>query len=356
MKKRGTAGLRPAVTTKDIAERTGLSKMTISRVLNGHPYVSDETRQKVMGAVRELGFRPNTLAKRFFTGKTRLIGVVIPLEYMFSSFYFAELFQGILEYTEEKNYDVLLHNSKSAKKLPLEKCLDLVKGKLAEGLLIAAPMTYDTYPLKLAQEGVPLVMVGQSPVAEKVNRVVIANQAAAADAVRRLLALGHRKIAVLTYDADHAESQERLAGCRQAMKEAGAAFDESLVLRAHYSRKEAFAETQRILKARPDVTAILALNADMAMGAVAALRGLRLKIPDDVSVVSFDDSVEMEEHEPPIAAVRQFPARMGRAAAEMLIDLLAPAAKPRKPQCKVIETQFVERRSVAIASARKGNA
>lgn len=76
------------VTTKDIADRTGLSKMTVSRVLNNHQYVSEETRRKVMAAVRELGFTPNTLAKRFFTGKTRLLGVVIPLEHMFSSYYF----------------------------------------------------------------------------------------------------------------------------------------------------------------------------------------------------------------------------------------------------------------------------
>lgn len=340
-----------AVTTKDIAERTGLSKMTVSRVLNKHPYVSEETRQKVMEAVHELGFRPNTLAKRFFTGRTQLIGVVIPLEYMFSSFYFAELFQGVLERAEESGYDILLHNSTSRKRSPMDKCLDLVKGKLAEGLLIAAPMSYDDYPYRLSQESVPLVVMGETVNAEKVNRVTIPNRKSSEDTVGRLIKRGHRKIATLTFDKNHVESEERLAGYKDALSAAGLEFDPALVIKAHYNRREAAREVQRLVSERPDVTALFAGNADMALGAANGLRSVGRNIPDDVSLVGFDDCAEMEQYDPPLSTVRQFPTKLGHAACDMLLTILSGGAKSEKGQCKVIDTEFMDRDSIAAFDA-----
>ena len=342
------------VTTKDIADRTGLSKMTVSRVLNKHPYVSEETRRKVMAAVRELGFTPNTLAKRFFTGKTRLLGLVIPLEYVFSSFYFKELFRGVLDCAEETGYDMLLNDSTSKRMPPLEKCRSLVRGKLVEGLLLAAPMTDDHYPLLLTKESVPLVVTGETACGNKVNRVGISNRECARDAVRRLIKLGHQQIAVLTFDPRHQESQERLAGYREGMKESGLTVDERLIVPAHYSRREAFSETQRLLKTQPGVTAIFALNDDMAIGAAHALQSMGLKIPNDVSMVSFDDCAEIENHVPPITAIRQFPYEVGFSACKMLIGLLEGGVKSHKPQTMMIHTEFMERSSMASVATGRG--
>lgn len=354
MKKEASRKSAQAVTTRDIAERTGLSKMTVSRVLNNHPYVSEETRRKVMAAVRDLGFTPNTLAKRFFTGKTRLLGVVIPLEYMFSSFYFKELFQGVIACAEEHGYDMLLNDSTSKRMPPLEKCRSLVKGKLVEGLLLAAPMTYDDYPLVLTKDAVPLVVTGETACGEKVNRVGIPNRECAKDAVQRLVKLGHRKIAVLTFDAKHQESQERLAGYREGMQASGLTVPADWVIPAHYSRREAFDAIRGLMKKHADVTAIFALNEDMAVGAADALRELRLKIPEDVSIVSFDDCAEIENYDPPISAIRQFPYKVGYSACKMLIGVLEGDAKTRKPQTLMIETEFMERSSMASAASRRG--
>ncbi|OQA25647.1 MAG: HTH-type transcriptional regulator AscG [Verrucomicrobia bacterium ADurb.Bin345] len=337
------------VTTKDIAEATGLSKMTVSRVLNKHPYVSADARRRVEQAIRKLGFQPNALAKRFFTGKTRLIGVVIPLEYMFVSLYFRDLFQGVLERAEEAGYDILLHNSTSKKIAPLEKCMNLVKGKLAEGLLLVAPMSFDTYPLKLADEGVPLVVMGESGCGNKVHRVAIPNRSSSYEAVSSLVARGHRKIAALTFDETHVESQERLAGYRDALAHARVAPDEDLVVPAQYDRMIAHKQVQRLMRSRPDVTAIFALNADMAIGAADALRDMGFAIPGQVSLVSFDDNPEMEQGMPPIAAVRQFPHKLGYTACDFLIRLLAGSEKADAPQTLFIETEFVERGSVGPA-------
>lgn len=356
MKKKSSRKNEPAVTTKDIADRTGLSKMTVSRVLNEHPYVSDATRKKVMQAVREMGFRPNTLAKRFFTGKTKLIGVIIPLEYMFSSFYFKELFQGVLECVEDRGYDVLLHNSASKKKPPMEKSLDLVKGKLAEGLLLAAPMTYDTYPLDLARADVPIVVMGETACSDKVNRVVVPNRKSSAEAVQKLIALGHRRIGALTFDTDHVESLERLAGYKDALSAARITFEKELVVSAHYNRREAFHAVHRMVLEQPDVTAFFACNADMALGAAEALKSLGLKVPDAVSLVAFDDCAEMEENQPPISTVRQFPYKIGLAAAGLLLDVVSDESLAAKPQTRVIETQFMDRNSLAAPGRRRGPA
>ncbi|MFH0953708.1 MAG: LacI family DNA-binding transcriptional regulator [Verrucomicrobiota bacterium] len=344
-----------AVTTRDIAEHTGLSKMTVSRVLNGFPHVSESTRRKVMDAVRDLGFRPNVLAKRFFTGKTRLIGVMVPLEYMFSSFYFKELFQGILAVAEEEGYDILVHDSTSQRRAAYDKCLDLVKGKLVEGLLISAPLSNEDYPGRLAGEEVPLVLVGESVCGDQVSRVAIPNRASSADAVRRLVGAGHRRVAMLAYSAEHVESQERVAGYRDALEAAGLRFDPALVRPALYNRRVAFRQVQALLGEARDVTAIFAANADMAVGALDALRTLGLRIPQDISVVAFDDCAEMEENDPPISAVRQFPHKVGYAACLMLLGRLAGKGSATSTQCKIVETEFVERASIGPAPARRGS-
>ncbi len=343
------------VTTADIARHTGLSKMTVSRVLNQHPYVSEQTRIKVMAAVKELGFRPNTLARRFFTGKTRLIGLIIPLDYMLSSFYFKEMFLGIRQVLEEAGYDLLLHDSTSVKMPPFEKGLDLVKGKLAEGLLITAPLTYDDFPARLTKEGVPLVVMGETAQADKVNRITLPNHESSKQAVQDLLKAGHQRIAALVYGDQHVESLARQSGYLDALREAGITPDPALVISAGYNRLNAQEETARLLASRPEVTAIFAANADMALGASDAIRQQGLSIPGDVSLVSFDDCVELASHNPPISAVRQFPQQLGTQAARLLLELLGAPELP-KVQCQIVGTEYVRRDSMAPPSARQRGA
>jgi LacI family transcriptional regulator len=342
-------GKQANVTTADIARHTGLSKMTVSRVLNNHPYVSEQTREKVMTAVRELGFRPNSLARRFFTGKTRLVGLVIPLEYMMSSFYFKEVFQGVREILESRDYDILLHDSDSPKTPPFDKCLELVKGKLAEGLLMATPMAYDEYPAKLVKEGVPLVVMGETGFGDQVNRVTIPNRHSSEEAVQRLVKAGHRRIAVLTFGAGHVESSLRYQGYEDALQKANIEVDPKFVGIGRYNRGVAYEETRRLLTMYRDITAVYAVNADMALGAADAIRSLGLSIPEDISLLSFDDCSDMEMNNPPITAVRQYPIQVGRFAALRLLDMLEKDEASRI-ECRVIETEFVSRASIAPPS------
>jgi DNA-binding LacI/PurR family transcriptional regulator len=143
------------------------------------------------------------------------------------------------------------------------------------------------------------------------------------------------------------ESKERQQGYRDALQSAGIAFDRDIVVAAHYTRREAFRGVQNLLTEHPDLTAIFAANADMALGAADAVVALGMKIPEDISLVAFDDAVEMEEFTPGITAVRQFPYKMGYAACEMLVNMLSSENKARKIQCKVVDTEFISRGSVA---------
>ncbi|MFH0880100.1 MAG: LacI family DNA-binding transcriptional regulator [Lentisphaerota bacterium] len=341
------------VTTADIARYTGLSKMTVSRVLNNHPYVSVRTRERVLEAVSKLGFRPNTLARRFFTGKTRLIGLIIPLKYMLSSYYFKEVFEGVRECLEQHDYDILLHDSTTQSVAPHDKCLDLVKGRLAEGLLISAPMDYDVYPSLLAKEDVPLVVIGETASGPGVNRVGIPNRQGAEQAVRQLIHAGHRRIAMLTFGQNHLEGRERWMGYLDALKQTGIPADPALVVEARYNRLAAQEETRRLLAAHPDLTAIMAANSDMALGAVDAIRSLGLRIPGDISLVAFDDCAEMELNDPPITAIRQFPGKVGNAAAHLLLDILEGRSSIHDATCRLIDVEYISRQSIAPPSAQR---
>ncbi|MBN1270444.1 MAG: LacI family DNA-binding transcriptional regulator [Kiritimatiellae bacterium] len=340
------------ITTADVARRAGLSKMTVSRVLNGHPHVSAKTRKKVLDIVGEMGFTPNTLAKRFFTGKTQLIGLIMPFEYMFSSFYFKDLFRGVHAALEEQDYELLIHDSMSAKSPAVDKARDLVRGRLVEGLLVAAPMSFDDYPYRLSQEGIPLVVVGETAHAKKVHRVGIPNRAGSADAVGRLVALGHRRIAILTYDGEHMEAGQRARGYQDALQRAGLAQDPRLVGKGRYRRHQAFEETRRLMQESKDITAIFATNADMALGAAEALRSLKLSIPGDVSLVAFDDCPDLEMWNPPISSVRQYPYKVGYEATQMLLELVR-AKGPGTPRQQMIGTDFIERDSMAPPRTRR---
>lgn len=340
---------KETVTTADVARRAGLSKMTVSRVLNDHPYVSAETREKVMTAVRELGFTPNTLAKRFFTGRTQLVGLIMPIEFMFTSHYFKDLFRGVLTGLEDKGYDLLLHDSRSTRITPFDKALELVKGRLVDGLLVVAPMAQDDYVYRLTREGVPLVVMGESAHREEVSRVGIDNEGASALAVGRLIEAGHRNIAMLTFEKDHLEAQLREKGYRQALERAGIPIREELIGVGHYQRVEAYEETRRIFAAHPEVTAIYAANLEMALGARDALYSLDKKVPDDVSLVSFDDSHELEVLDPPITALRQKPYEVGLTAARMLMDIV-DSKNAGEVRQSMIDTELVERSSIASPS------
>lgn len=337
------------VTMADIARVTGLSKMTVSRVLNKHPHVSEATRRKVEAAVRTLGFQPNTLAKRFFTGKTHLLGVVAPLDYMFRSWYFKDLFEGLFERCEQSGYDILLQNSLSPHKPLLDKCLEWTKGRLVEGLLIVAPMTYDVYPVELAQQNIPLVVLGESPVRGKVHSVTATNRTASAEAVQHLIEYGHRKIAVLVYDRTHAESLERETGAREALARAGIKLDPELLLSAQYNRVTAYHRVYELFQRRSDVTAIFALNADMALGAVDAVRALKLSVPDQVSIIAFDDVPEMKELTPPLTAVRQNAFEVAYKGCDLLLQIVNESIHPAKPQTVYVPATLIQRNSVGRA-------
>jgi len=335
------------VTTKDIAEQTELSKVPVSRVSNNHHYGSEETQKDVLDTGKEVGFRPNTLAKRCFTGKTQRLGMIIPLEHMFN-FYFKELFQGAIKRIEEQDYNLMLQDARSSRGPLLNKCRGLVHGNLAEGLLICAPMNYDHYPLELTQEGVPLVVLGATPVSNRVNHADIPNRQVCFDAVSHLIGLGHRRIAALEFEREHIESRERLNGYRDALTNADIGYEANLVGTAHFDRREEAAEqTARILAENNDVTAVFAMNLDLALGAAEAIKKMNLRIPDDISLLSFDDSIELEKHDPPISAIRQHPMRMGYAGADMLFRLINNDLSANKVHQQIIETETMWRESVA---------
>jgi DNA-binding LacI/PurR family transcriptional regulator len=314
---RGPGNLsRPAVMA-DVARLAGVSHQTVSRVLNDHPNVSPVTRDRVLAAIRELAYRPNAAARTLVTRRTHTLGVISFDTMLYGP---ASMLYGF----ERAAHDAYFVSIASLPDLDRRSMLDAVErfvGQGIEGIIVIA--TQDTAVAALAHvpAEVPLVAVGCGTRAS-VTSVAIDNIEGAAAATRYLLSLGHRTVHHVAGQASCLDAAERIDGWRQALSAAGA--PEPAVLAGDWSAASGY-EVGARLAADPEVTAIFCGNDPMALGIMRALAEHGLRVPDDISIVGFDDIPEAGYYLPPLTTVRQDFGEVGRQALSALVDRMAGA-------------------------------
>lgn len=304
----------PRPVMADVARRAGVSHQTVSRVLNGHPNVSETTRAQVLAAIRDLGYRPNAAARTLVTGKTNFIGVISVDTTLFGP---AAMLYGI-ERALHPEYFVAVASLPEFDRDAMTDAVDRFAGQAVAGIIVIAPETSAADALRGIAVDVPLVVVGSGDYAPLAS-VAIDNRAGATLATRHLLGLGHETVHHIAAAASSFDAAERVTGWREALREAGA--PEPELRRGDWSARTGY-EFGRELTARPEVTAVLCGNDAMALGVLRAAAERRRRVPGDLSVVGFDDTPEAAYYWPPLTTVRQDFGSLGVLALDSLMRLI----------------------------------
>ena len=306
------------LTIRQIAELAGVSIATVSRVLNGRDDVSDETRDLVSRVIRENGYTANRSARGLSAGRTGLVGILVPLVY---PAYFSGILAGAAEALSERNLQIILSPTGGEHDREIS-LLDRLHG-LSDGALMILPEESSDELVQLLDGGYRFVVVDPlMPLDERIPSVSAAHTSGADQAMRHLLELGHRRIAQITGPRGWVATEDRRRGYSAALAAAGILPDPALEVEAipELAPGREAAESLLDLPERP--TAIFAFNDNIAIGAVQAARARGLHVPDDLSIVGFDDIENATVVTPALTTVRQPLAEMGRTAVSLLNRLL----------------------------------
>jgi LacI family transcriptional regulator len=303
---------------RQIAELAGVSIATVSRVLNGRGDVSDETRDLVSRVIRENGYTANRSARGLSAGRTGLVGILVPLLY---PAYFSGILAGAAEALSERNLQIILSPTGGEHDREIS-VLDRLHG-LSDGALMILPEESSDELEQLLDGGYRFVVIDPlMPLAERIPSVSAAHTSGADQAMRHLLQLGHRRIAQITGPRGWVATEDRRRGYHAALAAAGILPDASLEVEAEPEVDPGREAAKILLDLSEPPTAIFAFNDNIAIGAVQAARARGLTVPDDLSIVGFDDVESATIVAPALTTVRQPLAEMGRTAVSLLNRLL----------------------------------
>jgi DNA-binding LacI/PurR family transcriptional regulator len=333
---------------KDVAKRAGVSIKTVSNVVNGYPHVAPDTRARVQGAIAELGYRPNVAARQLRGGRSGVIALALP---DLQSAYFAELAGFIVRAAEQRHWTVLIDQTGGV--ADRERGLATrLRRHLVDGLIFS-PLAVAGEDLAVDATGTPMVLLGERIWHGPADHVAIDNMAAAADATRHLCELGRRRIAAIGAQEGPgaASAQQRLAGYRAALAEAGRPSPPELIAHvAEFHRADGAAAMARLLDAEDPPDAVFCFNDLLAIGAVRTLLDRGYAVPGDVAVIGFDDIEDGRFSTPTLSTVSPGTDRIARLAVDLLAERLevsadSPGAVPPAPRELRVEHRIVVRES-----------
>jgi LacI family transcriptional regulator len=306
------------LTIRQIADLAGVSIATVSRVLNGRGDVSDETREFVSQVIRENGYTANRNARSLSAGRTGLVGILVPLVY---PAYFSAILAGAAEALSAENLQIVLSPTGHEHDREVS-VLDRLHG-LTDGALIILPEESSEELERLLDGGYHFVVLDPlMPLDERIPSVSAAHTSGADQAMRHLLGLGHRRIAQITGPRGWLATEDRRRGYRAALAAAGILPDPALEVEAEPEIPPGRVAADYLLDLPEPPTAIFAFNDNIAIGAIQAARARGLSVPEDLSIVGFDDVEHATIVTPALTTVRQPLAEMGRTAVSLLMRLL----------------------------------
>lgn len=330
-------------TLESVAAEAGVSRATASRVVNDSPNVRPAARAAVERSIRKLGYVPNRAARALVTRRTDSIALVVsePETRVFTEPYFGGMVRGISEALSDTNLQLVLVMAQTpAQRQRLERYF---RQGHVDGALLISVHGNDTLPEHIQSTGTPTVLGGRPTRALDMSYVDADNKGGASEAVRHLIARGRSRIATIAGPSDMAVGIDRLEGYRSAMRAAGLKAPRTARAQGDFSRDSGFAAMQQLLASTPDLDSVFVASDLMAAGAMQALKSAGRRVPDDVAVIGFDDSIASLYSEPALTTVRQPVDLMAAQMTALLLDEIADPDATRR--AVILNTELVIRDS-----------
>jgi DNA-binding LacI/PurR family transcriptional regulator len=336
---------RGATTLEEVASRAGVSRATVSRVVNGSPRVSPDVRRDVESAIAELGYVPNRAARSLATGRTASVGVIInePTGRLFADPFFPRLLRGISGSLTGRDLQLVLLMPESAE--DAQRTADYLIAGHVDGAIMVSLHDDDLLLSRLALAAIPLVLVGRPPQGVSASFVDVDNRQGARSAVEHLLAGGRRIIGTIAGPSDMPPGIDRLAGYRDALAAADVVPDPGLIAYGDFTQDGGASAMRQLLASRPDLDGVFAASDLMAAGVLAVLAGAGRQVPGDVAVVGYDDSAVATSTNPPLTSVHQPIEEMGREVARLLVEAIDGTNRAKRRV--ILATDLVKRASSA---------
>jgi DNA-binding LacI/PurR family transcriptional regulator len=335
--------LKNRVTSQQVAKHAGVSRTTVSFILNDVPGVKfpQETKDRVLQAAEELGYVPDAAARTLASGKTYTVGLVLcQAEHLKVDSFISQAIYGLNEVCNRQGFRLLIESAADIDQTGAYQ--NLVRAKKIDGLVVINSRIDDKQLYQIIDDGFPTVLVGS---VRHPKEYSVVHESRSEQAVNHLIALGHKRIAHITLAplSDHSVSYARLLHYRRALNKAGIQSTDELVRFGNYSAESGFTAVQDLLRKKPYPTAVFAGNDTVAIGVMAAVQQKGLRIPEDIAVVGYDDIPIAAYTSPPLTTVRVPAVEPGRIAGEMVIALL----RGEKPEQRVVrlESEVVVRES-----------
>lgn len=338
------------ITLEEVGKLAGVSRATVSRVVNGYPHIRPEIRERVQRVINETGYRPNLLARSLASDRSNIIALVIPsgAKAVFTDPYFPCLTQGISRAANLNNLTLALfavHTEEEEERT----ILSILGTSLIDGLIITSDNKGDIFIPQLLKHEMPFVQIGRSRHSEKIYRVDTDNVHGSYLATEHLISVGYQRIATIATNRN-CSGDDRFEGYCNALAQHGRSVDDNLVVYGDYSLESGYHAMKALIPQRPE--AVFITSDTMAMGALQALRDANLRVPEDIAVVGYDDLPPATQVNPPLTTIRQPIEETGYLAVEMLIQILSGEA-PASRQL-ILPVELVVRASCGATQLAQG--
>ncbi len=341
-------------TIKDVARRAGVSVGTVSNVMSGAAAVKDSMRARVEQAIKDLDFHPNHAARSLKSRRTHTLGMVIS---DITNPFFPLLVRGAEDAALKRGYLLNIFNTDDQVERE-QSIFAVLRARCADGILaVVAPSVGPPAHLQETMgAGIPLVCLDRIPPELSVDSVVIDNVRGSVICIRHLIAMGHRRISIVSGSARLQTARDRLSGYCQGLSEAGIPFDPALVREGDFRVESGYRLAKELCLSNPRPTALFVANGTMGMGAVRAVQEIGLRCPDDVAVVVFDDVPGSDLFRPRLTVVSQPAYQIGFQGAELLIQRIMGEIASKTPVSIVLQGELKIRESTNGARPRAGTA
>lgn len=340
------------VTIKDVAKKAGVSPSTVSRVLSNHPRISKETSERVKRIMEELGYHSNIMARSLVSNKTNTLGMILPrpAEELLQNHFFAENIRGLTTQASRNGYDILM-TAGSTEQDEVEAVTRLVKGRRVDGIILLQSRRNDPLIAFLKKEGFPFVLIGRSPDDDSVPCVDNDNVQAAYDATLHLISQGHERIGFVSGPANLIVSQDRLEGYQKALAEHGLPARPEWIVEGEFLQESGYRAMSFIMNLPERPTALVVIDDIVTFGILRGLTELGFRVPDDLSLVSFNNIALSELSSPPLSTIDIGIYQLGYMASQMLIRVIE--GEPLQTSRLIVPHRLIVRESSLNTISRR---